>query len=199
MEKIKLSQAVIVEGKYDKIKLSSFLDANIICTDGFAIFKDTKKMKMIKEIADKRGIIIITDSDSAGFLIRSHLTGSINNDKIINVYIPEIFGKEKRKNSPSAEGLLGVEGVSIEIIRNSLERAGVLTKHTVSQKSEITHTDLYNLGLLGKSNSKEKRQKFLFDLDLPKKMSTNQLLTALNALYSREEFQKIAERPTNDE
>lgn len=127
---IKLSQAVIVEGKYDKIRLSSVLDAEIITTEGFRIFKDREKLSFIRQIAKKRGIIIMTDSDSAGFMIRGHLASAVPNENIINVYVPEIKGKEKRKASASKSGLLGVEGMSEEVILSALERAGISPEKT---------------------------------------------------------------------
>lgn len=131
---IKLSQAVIVEGKYDKIRLSSVLDAEIITTEGFRIFKDREKLSFIRQIAKKRGIIIMTDSDSAGFMIRGHLASAVPNENIINVYVPEIKGKEKRKASASKSGLLGVEGMSEEVILSALERAGISPEKTDAAK-----------------------------------------------------------------
>ncbi len=131
---IKLSQAVIVEGKYDKIRLSSVLDAEIITTEGFRIFKDREKLSFIRQIAKKRGIIIMTDSDSAGFMIRGHLASAVPNENIINVYVPEIKGKEKRKASASKSGLLGVEGMSEEVILSALERAGISPEKTDTAK-----------------------------------------------------------------
>ena len=123
---IKINQAVIVEGKYDKIKLSSIIDGLIIETNGFSVFKDKEKQRLIRRLADEKGILIMTDSDSAGFKIRSFLGGSIPSDKIFHAYIPDIFGKEKRKTEYSKEGKLGVEGVSVQVITEALERAGVL-------------------------------------------------------------------------
>ena len=131
---IKLSQAVIVEGKYDKIRLSSVLDAEIITTEGFRIFKDREKLSFIRQVAQKRGIIIMTDSDSAGFMIRGHLASAVPNENIINVYVPEIKGKEKRKTSASKSGLLGVEGMSEEVILSALERAGISPEKTDAAK-----------------------------------------------------------------
>lgn len=184
-----LDKTVIVEGKYDKIKLSNILDTEIITTDGFAIFKDKQKTDLIRRAAEKSGIIIMTDSDSAGFLIRGHLKSIIPNDKITNVYIPEILGKEKRKVEPSKEGLLGVEGVSEQVILDALLRAGITVdgKET-ARKEKITKTDFYDLGLVGISGSEQKRDALKQSLNLPKHLSTNGLLTAINALYSKEEF-----------
>ena len=125
---IELGQVVIVEGKYDKIKLSSFIDATIITTEGFGIFKNREKKKYIRRLAEKNGIIILTDSDRAGQIIRNHIKSFVNNGKIYNVYIPQIFGKEKRKVEPSKEGTIGVEGMEKDVIIKALEKAGVFQK-----------------------------------------------------------------------
>ncbi len=188
---IHLNEAVIVEGKYDKIKLKGFLDAEIITTDGFAIFKNREKLDMIRRIAEKRGIIILTDSDSAGFVIRGHLSGFIDPKYIKNVYVPEIKGKERRKEKASAQGLLGVEGLSEEIIVEALKKAGVGADGSTEEGPKITTADLYKAGLLGADNSRKAREKLLESLDLPKVMSTKQMLTALNSLYTRDELLKL--------
>ncbi len=189
---IHLTQAVIVEGKYDKIKLSRFLDAEIIITDGFRIFRDKQKAEMIRQIAKKRGIIIITDSDSAGFLIRGHLNGIVDKECITNVFIPQIRGRERRKTTPSAEGFLGVEGVSEEVIRDALKKYGIALDGTKSQEGcKWTSADLYRLGLSGGENSGIKRTRLLEKLGFPKGMSTKQLLTALSLLYSFKEIEEL--------
>ena len=187
---IRLKEAVVVEGKYDKIKLKNFLDAEIFTTDGFAIFKNRQKTDMLRKIAEQRGLIILTDSDSAGFVIRGHLTSVINPQYITNVFVPEIKGKEKRKTAESAQGLLGVEGLSEQVITEALKRAGVAVDETqpTEPKEKITHTDLFKLGLSGGADSKQKRADLCNRLQLPTGMSTNQLLTALNSLYSKEEL-----------
>lgn len=187
-----IDKTIIVEGKYDKIKLSNILDTEIITTDGFAIFKDKQKTELIRRAAENKGIIIMTDSDSAGFLIRGHLKSVIPNGKIINVYIPEILGKEKRKAEASKEGLLGVEGVSEQVILDALLRAGVnVNGEEVAQREKITKADFYDLGLIGFGGSEQKRNELKAKLQLPKHLSTNALLTAVNALYSKEEFLEI--------
>lgn len=188
---IHLDSVVVVEGKYDKIKLSNFLDAEIVTTNGFRIFKDRDKMAMLRKMAEKRGIIILTDSDSAGFVIRNHLCGSIDNRLITNVFIPEIKGKERRKSAPSKQGLLGVEGVTEEVILKAFEKAGVSVagvEGTLKSSEKITKTDLFLLGLSGGEGSADKRQELLKKLELPTSLSPSQLLTALNSLYSKEEF-----------
>lgn len=188
---IKIRQAVIVEGKYDKIKLSSFLDAVIIPTEGFGIFKDKEKRELIKLYAKTVGIVIVTDSDSAGFKIRNYVKGFIKDGEVINVYIPDIFGKEKRKLSPSSEGKLGVEGISKDIILKSFEKAGVLYSDSVSKVNEITKMDLYIDGLIGCSNSSILRSKLLFKLNLPERLTTNGMLQALNVMLTKEEYKEI--------
>jgi ribonuclease M5 len=189
---LKIEQVIIVEGKYDKIKLSSIVDAVIIQTDGYKIFKDKEKLELIRYYAEKKGIIIMTDSDTAGFKIRNYLKGSVSNykDKIKNVYIPDIFGKEKRKLQPSAEGKLGVEGVSKKIILAAFEKAGVITKDNSDKKTKepITRYDLYELGLNGKPNSSELRKVILKELNLPEILSTTGVLELFNVMFTREEF-----------
>ena len=140
---IKLSQPVIVEGKYDVIKLSNILDALIIKTDGFGIFKDSEKQRLIRRLANEKGIIVLTDSDSAGFVIRNFISSCVPKEKIINVYIPDIFGKEKRKAERSKEGKLGVEGVPESVILEALRKAGVTASVTDEKRRLITNVDLY--------------------------------------------------------
>ncbi len=189
---IKIKEAVIVEGKYDKIKLSSIIDAPIITTDGFRIFKDKEKQKFIRNLAEKRGILILTDSDSAGLMIRSFLGGTIKKEYIRHAYIPELFGKEKRKTEASAEGLLGVEGVSVEVITKALEKAGVFSTEEAPKISEpITKIDLFEDGFFGKDNCAEKRKILLEKASLPSKLSTNALVEMLNVFMTREEYKNL--------
>lgn len=206
---IKLKEAIIVEGKYDKIKLSSIVDGLIITTDGFGIFKDKEKRELIKLLAKKRGIIILTDSDSAGFLIRSHIKGFVKEGEIKNVFVPDIFGKEKRKTAPSKEGKLGVEGISREILESALKKAGIANlqgqneeqnqgqnqgQDKQPQQRPVTKTDLFEDGLSGGADSKAKRALLLSQLGLPRRISTNTLLEAINALYSYEEYKQALSR-----
>lgn len=189
---IKIKEAVVVEGKYDKIKLSSIIDAPIITTDGFGIFKDKQKQCFIRKIAEKRGILVLTDSDSAGLLIRSFLGGSIKKEYIKHAYIPEVLGKEKRKTEKSAEGLLGVEGLSDEVILKALNRAGVVADASSKENSQpITKYDLYEDGFFGTGNCVNKRKLLLERLELPSKLSTNSLVQMLNIFMTREEYKKI--------
>lgn len=192
---IKIEQAIIVEGKYDKIKLSSIVNAVIIVTNGFGIFKDEEKLELIRYYARKTGIIILTDSDSAGFQIRNHIKGAVKNGKIYNVYIPDIMGKEKRKVKPSAEGKLGVEGVEKKIILKAFENAGITASESSDNSiPEITKTDLYMFGLSGGNNSSILRKKLLAYLKLPSLLSANSMLEVLNTMMSYDELKEIMDK-----
>lgn len=186
-EKIKIHEAVIVEGRYDKIKLSNIIDAFILETDGFSIFKDKKKLTFIKKLALERGIVVLTDSDHAGFMIRNHIAGAVPKQQIKNVYIPDVFGKEKRKAAPSKEGKIGVEGMSTEVILNAFEKAGV-TASKVTCDNPVTTVDFFELGLTGGANSKEKRKALCAELDLPEFLSVSSLISCINNMMSKEEF-----------
>lgn len=188
---IKIKQAIIVEGKYDKIKLNSIVDAPIITTNGFAVFNDKEKQKLIRRIAKERGIVVLTDSDSAGFVIRSFFNGSLPKEQVINAYIPDIFGKEKRKETYSKEGKLGVEGVPTQVIINALERAGVIVDSITEPERRITKLDLFNDGLSGGENSKAIKSEFLKRADLPEHLSSNALVEMLNVFMSYEQYKSI--------
>lgn len=191
---IRLSQAVIVEGKYDKITLENIIDATIIATNGFAIFKDTEKRELIRLFAQKHGIVVITDSDSAGAVIRSHLKQICHEGSIVNVYIPQLVGKEKRKNKSSKEGFLGVEGMSQQTLIDALARSGITGSDIVTKSvRKITKTDMYALGLSGRENSAQKRQNLALYLNLPTNMSGNAFLDCLNAVFEYNEFLKAVE------
>ena len=183
--KLKIKTPVIVEGKYDKIKLSSLLDAQIITTDGVGIFKDKNKKEYIKALC-KNGVIIATDSDSAGNLIRGHLKGVLPNDKIHNVYIPQIKGKERRKKAPSKEGYLGVEGMEREVIEKAL--APYDDGGDGAPKMTLTKADFYALGLSGKDNSAERRRALARRLGLPQNISASALIEAINLTATKDEF-----------
>lgn len=185
---IHIEQAVIVEGKYDKIKLSSVIDAVIIPTNGFTVFKDKEKLALIRYYAEKKGLIVFTDSDTAGFKIRNYIKGAVKNGTIINVYIPDIFGKEKRKTAPSKEGKLGVEGVSVQIILDAFAKAGITACEKSQQREQITRLDFYELGLSGHDNSSEKRKLVLKKLNLPELLTTTSMLEILNTMMSRQDF-----------
>lgn len=192
---IKIKQAVVVEGKYDKIKLSSIIDAPIIVTNGFGIFKDKEKLSYIKAVAQKRGIVIMTDSDNAGFMIRNRILKAVGSEsEVINVYIPDVFGKEKRKKSPGAEGKLGVEGIDVDVLKEALNKFGVFSESSdVKNANGITKKDLYELGLSGTDNSKQRRQALIKKLNLPENMTTSSLLDALNIFITYNELKNICE------
>lgn len=191
---IKIKEAVIVEGKYDKIKLSSILDTVIITTEGFSIFKDKEKQKLIKKLAEARGIVILTDSDHAGFMIRSFLGGSIPKEQVKHAYIPDIYGKEKRKDAPSKEGKLGVEGIPVEVIEESLRRAGVTCGETKAPSRKITKLDLFEDGFSGRADSKRRKQELLKSLSLPQNLSSNALVEILNVFLTYEEYRDAADK-----
>lgn len=188
MEKIKISQAIVVEGKYDKIKLSSFIDAKIVVTNGFGIFNDEQTQKLIRTYARTCGIIVITDSDSAGFVIRNfikNIVGNENRKNVFQVYIPEIYGKESRKNKPSKEGKLGVEGLDIEIIKNALEKVNF---SNIEKNDPITNLDFFRLGLSGCADSTARRNALKNNIDAPTNLTSKGLLEYLNELFTRKEF-----------
>ncbi len=193
MEMIKIKEAVIVEGKYDKIKLSKIIDAPIITTEGFGIFNDKEKQNFIRKLAETRGLVVLTDSDSAGFLIRKFLGGSIKKEYIKNVYIPEIAGKEKRKENYSAEGILGVEGIPMEVLVDCLSKAGVIceNENPVDNKRRVTKTDLFTDGFFGTPDCTEKRSILLKKLSLPQKLSTNSLVEMINIFMTYDEYRLI--------
>jgi ribonuclease M5 len=195
---IKLKQAVIVEGKFDKIRLSELLDAVIITTDGFGVFKDRGKLDLIRLFAKKHGIIILTDSDSAGFLIRNHLKGQINEGEIHSVYIPDVFGKEKRKAEASKDGKLGVEGIEAAVLERLF---APFVGATIGRPNDprtarpyIDNQRLFDDGLSGKSNSAQLRKKLQKELNLPENLSAKQLPGVLNSLFTEEEYIKALEK-----
>lgn len=193
---ISVKEAIIVEGRYDRIKLKTVVDTPIIETGGFRIFKDKEKQKLIRKIAESRGLLILTDSDSGGFVIRNFLKGIVPENAIKHAYIPQLKGKEKRKAEASKEGLLGVEGVSEEIILKAIKQSGatVLNENNEVKESEIEKIHLYALGLTGRENSAVLREKLLKKLELPTYLTTNAMLSALNCLYSLEELKEIVNK-----
>ncbi len=186
---LKLREAVIVEGKYDKQRLSEFIDAPIITTSGFRIFKDKEKQALIRRLSEERGILVMTDSDKAGGVIRNFLKGIISDGEIKHCYIPCVKGKEKRKEAPSKENLLGVEGLSHELLKEALLRSGATVEgeEATEKKEKITKSDLFEMGLSGRENSAQLRVKFLESLSLPTYLSSNAMLELLNTLYTKEE------------
>lgn len=189
---ITIKEAIIVEGKYDKMRLKSVVNATIIETNGFRIFKDKEKVSLIKQLAQKQGIIVLTDSDGAGFVIRNHLKNIVPKEQIKHAYIPQIKGKEKRKDAPSKEGTLGVEGIDEQQLLLSLKNAGV-TYNSAYKKNSISKTDLYKLGLTGRDNSQKMRGELLKKLNLPQYITTNALIDVLNSLMDLEELANIVD------
>ena len=186
---IRIREAIIVEGRYDKNTLAQIVDAPILETSGFGIFHDRQRLALLRRLAEMRGIIVLTDSDGAGFVIRNYLRGAI----VKHAYIPDIAGKERRKRTASKEGKLGVEGMRPDVLLEALRRAGATIEgeEPPAAGARITKTDLYAAGLTGGADSKAARQRLLAQLDLPEHLSTNALLEVLNALMTREEFQKL--------
>ncbi len=188
-----IAQAIIVEGKYDKIKLASIVDAMILVTHGFRIFRDPEKMALIRYYAKTTGIVVLTDSDTAGFKIRNYIKGCVKQGKVIHVYIPDIYGKERRKEKPSAEGKLGVEGIDKTKLLEAFQKAGVLSQEIPPKEDPITQYDLYTLGLMGGENSKVLRKRLQKQLGLPELLSVSSLLEVLNTMMTRQELaEKVA-------
>lgn len=188
-----IKQAIIVEGKYDKIKLCSLVKAVILQTNGFGIFKDKEMLELMRYYARTTGILILTDSDRAGFKIRNYLRGAIPEGDIRNIYIPDVFGKERRKVKPSAEGKLGVEGMELEVLYEAFRKAGVLTEEA-PPGDPITKTDLYFAGLSGTPDCSDKRRSLQRDLGLPEGLSAGGLLEVLNSMMTRDEFLAMMEQ-----
>ena len=193
---IKIKEALIVEGKYDKIKISSIFDTVIIKTDGFGIYKDKKTIDLIKKLADLRGVIVLTDSDNAGLMIRNYLKNVLSGKNVKHVFTPAVKGKEKRKAKPSKSGFLGVEGTESEAIKEAVMSCATLLGEDkeILKKEGITRLDLYKMEIFGKNNSKIIRQMLLNYLSLPENMSVSMLLDVLNSLYMKEEILEILEK-----
>ncbi|MDR0951581.1 MAG: DUF4093 domain-containing protein [Oscillospiraceae bacterium] len=190
---IKVNEVLVVEGRYDKNKLSQFLDATIVTTEGFGVFNDGQKLALLRRLADKRGLVILTDSDGAGFLIRSHLKSALDPERVKHAYSPDVFGKERRKSSPGKEGKLGVEGLSREAILTALKTAGVSLDEssTAVPRGCLTKADMFELGLSGAADSAARRAALKRKLGLPERLSANALLEVLNALVTRQELEEM--------
>ena len=189
-EKLNIAYPIIVEGKYDRLRLLSICNATVLTTDGFGIFKKNERLELFRQLSRKTPVILLTDSDGAGKLIRSKITTCIPKDRLIQLYVPQVEGKERRKETPSAEGFLGVEGTDADVIRKLLEPFSSGTSAEDGEREEITKADLFAVGLTGGADSAEKRDSFAVSLGLPKKMTPNALLSALNVMITREEFLK---------
>ena len=192
-----IQEAIVVEGRYDKNTLSQVVDTVILETAGFGVFKNQELVALLRRLAEERGLIVLTDSDGAGFLIRGHLKSALPPDKVKHAYIPDVPGKERRKRAPGKEGKLGVEGMSPAVLEEVLRRAGATFLEEPPggspPRTAITKADLYLLGLTGTPDSARRRAALLRHLDLPEHLSTNALLPVLNALYDRAAFLKEAE------
>ena len=191
----RIKEAIVVEGRYDKNTLSQVVDTLILETSGFGIFKDAQKLSLLRRVAEERGLVVLTDSDGAGFVIRNYLKGAVDPALVKQAYIPDRYGKEKRKSAPGKEGKLGVEGMEPEVLLEALRRAGCtfLDEGEASAPShrQITKADLFAAGLSGGAGAAEKRQMLLKRLDLPEHLSSNALLEVLNALYGYDELAEM--------
>ena len=190
---LRIKEAIVVEGRYDKNTLSQVVDTLILETGGFHIFKDPEQMALLRRAAQRRGLIVLTDSDGAGFVIRNRIRGAVPQSQVKHAYIPDVYGKERRKRQRGKEGKLGVEGMTPEILLACLKRAGatILGEDTPTEQP-ITKQDLFDLGLSGGANASEKRKKLMKKLALPEHLSPNGLLQALSLLYTREELTALA-------
>ena len=189
----RVREVIVVEGRYDKNALSQVVDAVILETAGFGIFKDRQKQKLLRTLAETRGLIVLTDPDGAGFVIRNFLKGCVDPALVKHAYVPDIPGKERRKTAPSKEGKLGVEGMRPELLLEALRRAGASFEDEEAplRGAPITKADLYARGLSGGAGSAQKRRELLKKLDLPERLTADGLLDVLNALMSREEFYRL--------
>ena len=196
----KVKEVIVVEGRYDKNALSQVVDATIITLGGFSVFNDREKLAFLRRLAEKKGLIVLTDSDGAGFVIRNYLKGALPKDRVKQAYIPDIHGKERRKRHAGKEGKLGVEGMKPEVLLAALERAGATfldgEGESVPAKEPITKADLFALGLTGGPDSAAKRQALLKKLDLPEHLTANGMLEALNLLYDREALEQAMQEET---
>ena len=194
----KIKEVIVVEGRYDKNALSQVVDATVITLGGFSVFNDKEKLAFLRRLAEKQGLIVLTDSDGAGFVIRNYLKGALPKELVKQAYIPDIYGKERRKRTPGKEGKLGVEGMKPDVLLAALARAGATfldeENGTGAAGEPITKADLFELGLTGGPDSAAKRQAILRELELPEHLTANGLLEALNLLYSRESFLEFAKK-----
>lgn len=194
----KVKEVIVVEGRYDKNALSQVVDATVITLGGFSVFNDKEKLAFLRRLAEKQGLIVLTDSDGAGFVIRNYLKGALPKELVKQAYIPDIYGKERRKRTPGKEGKLGVEGMKPDVLLAALARAGATfldeENGTGAAGEPITKADLFELGLTGGPDSAAKRQAILRELELPEHLTANGLMEALNLLYSRESFLEFAKK-----
>jgi len=191
----RVKEVIVVEGRYDKNAVSQVVDAAVVTLGGFSVFNDKEKLAFLRRLAEKQGLIILTDSDGAGFVLRNYLKGALPGDRVKQAYIPDVKGKERRKRRGGKEGKLGVEGMSPAVLLEALRRAGATFEDASSPAEEkrdaLTKADLFALGLTGGEGSAEKRRRLLRRLDLPERLTANGLLEALNLLFSREELEAL--------
>ena len=187
-----IREVIVVEGRYDKNAVKQVVDATVVETGGFGVFKDRERLALLRRLAAERGLILLTDSDGAGFVIRNFLKGAIPKSQLKQAYIPDVYGKERRKAAPGREGKLGVEGMSPQVLFTALERAGATfsdgDEAAEADRRPITKADLYELGHTGGADSAQRREALLKKLGLPERMTANAMLEAVNLLYTREEF-----------
>lgn len=191
---LKTEKVIVVEGKYDAIRLANIVDAAILRTEGFGVFQNNEKQELIRTLAEKRGLILLTDGDSAGMLIRNFIRGLVPEEQVTDVYVPDLYGKEKRKEKPSKEGKLGVEGIPDHLIAEALRKAGVTEEGDASPRTdcrEITRLDFYHDGLTGGKDSKVKRLALQKALGLPERLTGKQLLRIINMMVSYEEYKSL--------
>jgi ribonuclease M5 len=194
----RIREVIVVEGRYDKNTLSQVVDATVIPLGGFAVFNDREKLELLRRLAAERGLIILTDSDGAGFVIRNYLKGALPKDRVKQAYIPDIAGKERRKRTPGKEGKLGVEGMRPQVLLDALRRCGATFEDEdapASARENLTKADLFALGLTGTPDSARRRQTLLKKLALPEHLTSNALLEVVNLLYTKEEIQALLESP----
>ena len=194
---LKTDKVIVVEGKYDAIRLANIVDAAILRTEGFGVFKDKEKQELLRTLGEKRGLLVLTDGDSAGMLIRNYIRNIVPAEQITDVYVPDLYGKEKRKDKPSKEGKLGVEGIPDDILSEALKKAGVTeegdVRPAVSNERLITRMDFYRDGLAGGPNSKAKRLALQSALGLPERMTGKQLLRIINMMVSYDEYRALVD------
>lgn len=188
---LKVKEVIVVEGRYDKNTLCQVVDAVILETGGFGIFNDRQKQKLLRRLAESRGLIVLTDSDGAGFVIRNFIKGCVDPKLVKHAYIPDVYGKERRKSAPSREGKLGVEGMEKDVLLDALRRAGATIDGESAPRAAITKADLYARGLSGGQGSAQRRKELLTAMDLPERLTADGLLDVLNAVMSREDFYEL--------